>query len=110
MKKHSFETERDGFYDTYYEKIRARQTAPLSASLATTRTTTWQSVAQSGCIRTASTRFTFLPGSTTTATSTNLPKTGDNSNLASCFALLLVGGGALTATAVIGSNKKRSER
>lgn len=49
-------------------------------------------------------------GTNGTAKPTNLPKTGDNSNLASCFALLLVGGGALTATAVIGSNKKRSER
>lgn len=49
-------------------------------------------------------------GTNGTAKSTNLPKTGDNSNLASCFALLLVGGGALTAAAVIGSNKKRSER
>ncbi len=49
-------------------------------------------------------------GANGTAKPTNLPKTGDNSNLASCFALLLVGGGALTATAVIGSNKKRSER
>lgn len=48
-------------------------------------------------------------GTNGTAKSTNLPKTGDNSNLASCFALLLVGGGALTATAVIGSNKKRSD-
>ena len=48
-------------------------------------------------------------GTNGTAKPTNLPKTGDNSNLASCFALL-VGGGALTATAVIGSNKKRSER
>lgn len=49
-------------------------------------------------------------GTNGTAKPTNLPKTGDNSNLASCFALLLVGGGALTAAAVIGSNKKRSER
>lgn len=49
-------------------------------------------------------------GANGTAKPTNLPKTSDNSNLASCFALLLVGGGALTATAVIGSNKKRSER
>ena len=49
-------------------------------------------------------------GANGTAKLTNLPKTSDNSNLASCFALLLVGGGALTATAVIGSNKKRSER
>lgn len=49
-------------------------------------------------------------GTNGTAKPTNLPETGDNSNLASCFALLLVGGGALTATAVIGSNKKRSER
>lgn len=49
-------------------------------------------------------------GTNGTAKPTNLPKTGDNSNLASCFALLLVGGGALTATAVIDSNKKRSER
>ena len=49
-------------------------------------------------------------GTNGTAKPTNLPKTGDNSNLASCFALLLIGGGALTATAVIGSNKKRSER
>lgn len=48
-------------------------------------------------------------GTNGTAKPTNLPKTGDNSNLASCFALLLVGGGALTATAVIGSNKKRSD-
>ena len=49
-------------------------------------------------------------GANGTAKLTNLPKTSDNSNLASCFALLLVGGGALTATAVIGSDKKRSER
>lgn len=48
-------------------------------------------------------------GTNGTAKPTNLPKTGDNSNLASCFALLLVGGGALTATAVIGSNKKRGD-
>lgn len=48
-------------------------------------------------------------GTNGTAKPTNLPKTGDNSNLASCFALLLVGGGALTATAVIGSNKKHSD-
>ena len=39
---------------------------------------------------------------------TNSPKTGDNSSLALWFVLLLVSGGAVTATAVISSKKKRS--
>ena len=43
-----------------------------------------------------------------TAKPTDLPKTGDNSNLALWFVLLLVSGGAVTATAVISSKKKRS--
>ena len=43
-----------------------------------------------------------------TAKPTDLPKTGDNSNLALWFVLLLVSGGAITATAVISSKKKRS--
>ena len=43
-----------------------------------------------------------------TAKPTDLPKTGDNSNLALWFVLLLVSGGAITATAVISSKKKHS--
>ena len=43
-----------------------------------------------------------------TAKPTDLPKTGDNSSLALWFVLLLVSGGAITATAVISSKKKRS--
>ena len=42
-----------------------------------------------------------------TAKPTNSPKTGDNSSLALWFVLLLVSGGAVTATAVISSKKKR---
>ena len=47
-------------------------------------------------------------GRNRTAKPTDLPKTGDNSNLALWFVLLLVSGGAITATAVISSKKKRS--
>ncbi|MFR8177217.1 MAG: InlB B-repeat-containing protein [Christensenellales bacterium] len=47
-------------------------------------------------------------GRNRTAKPTDLPKTGDNSNLALWIALLLVSGGAITATAVISSKKKRS--
>ena len=43
-----------------------------------------------------------------TAKPTDSPETGDNSNLALWFVLLLVSGGAVTATAVISSKKKRS--
>lgn len=43
-----------------------------------------------------------------TAKPTDLPKTGDNSSLALWFVLLLVSGGAVTATAVISSKKKHS--
>ena len=47
-------------------------------------------------------------GTNGTAKPTDSPKTGDNSNLALWFVLLLVSGGAITATAVISSKKKRS--
>lgn len=47
-------------------------------------------------------------GRNRTVKPTDLPKTGDNSNLALWFVLLLVSGGAITATAVISSKKKRS--
>ena len=46
-------------------------------------------------------------GRNRTVKPTDLPKTGDNSNLALWFVLLLVSGGAVTATAVISSKKKR---
>ena len=47
-------------------------------------------------------------GTNGTVKPTDLPKTGDNSNLALWFVLLLVSGGAITAAAVISSKKKRS--
>lgn len=43
-----------------------------------------------------------------TAKPIDSPETGDNSNLALWFALLLVSGGAVTATTVYGRKKKRS--
>ena len=46
-------------------------------------------------------------GRNRTVKPTDLPKTGDNSNLALWFVLLLVSGGAITAAAVISSKKKR---
>ena len=49
-------------------------------------------------------------GTNGTAKPTGIPKTGDNSNLTLWFALLIVSGGALIATAVISSKKKRSEK
>ena len=49
-------------------------------------------------------------GTNGTAKPTDIPKTGDNSNLTLWFALLIVSGGALIATAVISSKKKRSEK
>ena len=49
-------------------------------------------------------------GTNGTAKPTSIPKTGDNSNLTLWFALLIVSGGALIATAVISSKKKRSEK
>ena len=48
-------------------------------------------------------------GTNETAAPTDSPKTGDNSNFALWFALLLVSGGAVTATAIIGSKKKCRE-
>ena len=47
-------------------------------------------------------------GTNGTVKPTDSPQTGDNSNLALWFVLLLVSGGAITATAVISSKKKRS--
>ena len=47
-------------------------------------------------------------GTNGTAKPTNSPKTGDNSSLALWFVMLLVSGGAVTATAAISSKKKRS--
>lgn len=49
-------------------------------------------------------------GTNGTAKPTDIPKTGDNSNLTLWFALLIVSGGAVIATAVISSKKKRSEK
>lgn len=49
-------------------------------------------------------------GTKGTAKPTDIPKTGDNSNLTLWFALLIVSGGAVIATAVISSKKKRSEK
>ena len=49
-------------------------------------------------------------GTNGTAKPTGIPKTGDNSNLTLWFALLIVSGGAVIATAVISSKKKRSEK
>ena len=49
-------------------------------------------------------------GTNGTAKPTDIPKTGDNSNLTLWFALLIVSGGAIIATAVISSKKKRSEK
>ena len=49
-------------------------------------------------------------GTNGTAKPTSIPKTGDNSNLTLWFALLIVSGGAIIATAVISSKKKRSEK
>ncbi len=43
-----------------------------------------------------------------TAKPTDSPKTGDNSNLALWFALLLANGGAVTATTIYGRKNKRS--
>ena len=47
-------------------------------------------------------------GTNGTAKPIDSPETGDNSNLALWFALLLVSGGAVTATTVYGRKKKRS--
>ena len=47
-------------------------------------------------------------GTNGTVKPTDSPQTGDNSNLALWFVLLLVSGGAVTATAVISSKKKGS--
>ena len=47
-------------------------------------------------------------GRNRTAKPTDLPKTGDNSNLALWFALLFVSGGAVTATTIYGRKNKRS--
>ena len=47
-------------------------------------------------------------GTNGTVKPTDSPQTGDNSNLALWFALLLVSGGAVTATTVYGRKKKRS--
>ena len=47
-------------------------------------------------------------GTSGTVKPTDSPQTGDNSNLALWFALLLVSGGAVTATTVYGRKKKRS--
>ena len=49
-------------------------------------------------------------GTNGTAKPTDIPKTGDNSNLTLWFALLIVSGSAVIATAVISSKKKRSEK
>ena len=49
-------------------------------------------------------------GTNGTAKPTDIPKTGDNSNLTLWFALLIISGGAVIATAVISSKKKRSEK
>ena len=49
-------------------------------------------------------------GTNGTAKPTGIPKTGDNSNLTLWFALLIVSGSAVIATAVISSKKKRSEK
>ena len=49
-------------------------------------------------------------GTNGTAKPTGIPKTGDNSNLTLWFTLLIVSGGAVIATAVISSKKKRSEK
>ena len=49
-------------------------------------------------------------GTNGTAKPTGIPKTGDNSNLTLWFALLIISGGAVIATAVISSKKKRSEK
>lgn len=49
-------------------------------------------------------------GTNGTAKPTDIPKTGDNSNLTLWFALLIASGGAVIATAVISSKKKRSEK
>ena len=48
MNKLFFETERDGFYDTYYENPRGADCAMIGL-LGTAKTTTWQSAVQSGC-------------------------------------------------------------
>ena len=47
-------------------------------------------------------------GTNETAAPTDSPKTGDNSNFALWFALLLVSGGAVTATTIYGRKNKRS--
>ena len=49
-------------------------------------------------------------GTNGTAKPTDIPKTGDNSNLTLWFALLIVSGGAVFETAVISSKKKASEK
>ena len=49
-------------------------------------------------------------GTNGTAKPTGIPKTGDNSNLTLWFALLIISGGAVIATAVISSKKKHSEK
>ena len=49
-------------------------------------------------------------GTNGTAKPTDIPKTGDNSNLTLWFALLIISGGAVIATVVISSKKKRSEK
>ena len=48
------------------------------------------------------------PASTKPGTSDKNPQTGDNSNFALWIALLLVSGGAVTATTIYGRKKKRS--
>ena len=47
-------------------------------------------------------------GTNGTVKPTDLPKTGDNSNLALWFVLLLASGGAVTATTIYGRKNKRS--